>query len=445
MKKLWILLLLIIAGGAGFVYFSPMFEKNPPKIEVKTTGYTNLKNPIEIKLKDESGIKSYSVVLVGNNRADVIAESNGEDLGKEVTLKVKLPKNLKDYQVKLVITAVDKSKWHFFAGNEAKKTVTLEVDKLAPDAQVVNNSYAIGKGGSAAAVVQVRDKNLKDAYILVNGKYKFKLTPFYKEGYYVALVAWPITEEDFDANLVAEDYAGNIVREHIPYYWKTRGIYNPKNVKIRISDKFINQIATRVLDRMGMDIPNDPVEIFKTVNEKVRKINEAKIHEITSPVYEEKVNSFYIRRFKPLPGSAKRADFGEIRHYIYNGKEISRAIHKGVDLAKVKRSPIYANNPGRVVASEYIGIYGNTLIIYHGLGLYTLYGHTSEFKVKKGDSVRKGTVIARTGATGAVFGDHLHFGVYVQGYPVQPLEWMDPRWIKTNIVDVINGSKRMIK
>ena len=445
MKKLWILLLLIIAGGAGFVYFSPMFEKNPPKIEVKTTGYTNMKNPIEIKLKDESGIKSYSVVLVGNNRADVIAESNGEDLGKEVTLKVKLPKNLKDYQVKLVITAVDKSKWHFFAGNEAKKTVTLEVDKLAPDAQVVNNSYAIGKGGSAAAVVQVRDKNLKDAYILVNGKYKFKLTPFYKEGYYVALVAWPITEEDFDANLVAEDYAGNIVREHIPYYWKTRGIYNPKNVKIRISDKFINQIATRVLDRMGMDIPNDPVEIFKTVNEKVRKINEAKIHEITSPVYEEKVNSFYIRRFKPLPGSAKRADFGEIRHYIYNGKEISRAIHKGVDLAKVKRSPIYANNPGRVVASEYIGIYGNTLIIYHGLGLYTLYGHTSEFKVKKGDSVRKGTVIARTGATGAVFGDHLHFGVYVQGYPVQPLEWMDPRWIKTNIVDVINGSKRMIK
>jgi len=445
MKKLWILLLLIIAGGAGFVYFSPMFEKNPPKIEAKTTGYTNLKNPIEIKLKDESGIKSYSVVLVGNNRADVIAESNGEDLGKEVTLKVKLPKNLKDYQVKLVITAVDKSKWHFFAGNEAKKTVTLEVDKLAPDAQVVNNSYAIGKGGSAAAVVQVRDKNLKDAYILVNGKYKFKLTPFYKEGYYVALVAWPITEEDFDANLVAEDYAGNIVREHIPYYWKTRGIYNPKNVKIKISDKFINQIATRVLDRMGMDIPNDPVEIFKTVNEKVRKINEAKIHEITSPVYEEKVNSFYIRRFKPLPGSAKRADFGEIRHYIYNGKEISRAIHKGVDLAKVKRSPIYANNPGRVVASEYIGIYGNTLIIYHGLGLYTLYGHTSEFKVKKGDSVRKGTVIARTGATGAVFGDHLHFGVYVQGYPVQPLEWMDPHWIKTNIVDVINGSKRMIK
>ena len=445
MKKLWILLLLIIAGGAGFVYFSPMFEKNPPKIEAKTTGYTNLKNPIEIKLKDESGIKSYSVVLVGNNRADVIAESNGEDLGKEVTLKVKLPKNLKDYQVKLVITAVDKSKWHFFAGNEAKKTVTLEVDKLAPDAQVVNNSYAIGKGGSAAAVVQVRDKNLKDAYILVNGKYKFKLTPFYKEGYYVALVAWPITEEDFDANLVAEDYAGNIVREHIPYYWKTRGIYNPKNVKIKISDKFINQIATRVLDRMGMDIPNDPVEIFKTVNEKVRKINESKIHEITSPVYEEKVNSFYIRRFKPLPGSAKRADFGEIRHYIYNGKEISRAIHKGVDLAKVKRSPIYANNPGRVVASEYIGIYGNTLIIYHGLGLYTLYGHTSEFKVKKGDSVRKGTVIARTGATGAVFGDHLHFGVYVQGYPVQPLEWMDPHWIKTNIVDVINGSKRMIK
>ena len=91
-----------------------------------------------------------------------------------------------------------------------------------------------------------------------------------------------------------------------------------------------------------------------------------------------------------------------------------------------------------------MGIYGNTLIIYHKLGLYSLYAHTSVFKVKENDMVKRGEVIARTGSTGAVFGDHLHFGVYVQGYAVNPKEWMDPRWIKLNITNIINGAKRII-
>jgi murein DD-endopeptidase MepM/ murein hydrolase activator NlpD len=64
--------------------------------------------------------------------------------------------------------------------------------------------------------------------------------------------------------------------------------------------------------------------------------------------------------------------------------------------------------------------------------------------VKKGDIVRRGMVIARTGATGAVFGDHLHFGVYIQGIAVQPLEWMDQHWINTNIIKVIKDARRMI-
>jgi len=444
MKKLWILVLALIAGAIGFVYFSPMFEKNPPKILIQSNGYTNLKKPIEIVLKDDSGIKEYSVVLVTSKGANVIANESG-NLQKEVKLNIKLPKFLKEKELKLIITATDGSKWHFFSGNKATKTLMLTIDKVSPDAQVVANSYAIGRGGSALAIVKVKDDNLKDYYISVNDKYKFKLTPFYKKDYYIALIAWPVWEKDFEAKLVATDLAGNTVREHIPYFWKTKGIYSPKNVKIKISDKFINQVAVRVLEKMGLDIPNDPVEIFKTVNETVRKMNEKEIQNITSKVYENKINSFYLRRFNPLPGSAKRADFGEIRHYIYKNREISTAIHKGVDLAKIRRAKIYSSNNGIVVASKYIGIYGNALIIYHGLGLYSLYGHTSEFKVKRGDKVTKGQVIARTGATGAVFGDHLHFGIYVQGVPVQPIEWMDPHWINANVIKVISDAKRMIK
>ncbi|ACM93731.1 peptidase M23B [Nautilia profundicola AmH] len=440
MKKLWILILLLIAGAAGFVYFSPMFEKTPPSIQIESNGFTNLKKPLKVILKDESGIKYYRVTMIAGGVVSELATLTDPAMGKEVVLKINLPKtNAK--QIKINIAAVDNSKWHFFAGNEAKKSIILQVDTTAPLTEIINNSYAIGNGGSAAAVVKVSDENLKDKYILVNGKYRFNLTPFVKKNYYVALIAWPVKEKTFDAELVAEDMAGNIVKEHIPYYWRK---YRYPKAKIKISDKFINSVAKRVLEKMDIPIPNDPVEIFKKVNETVRAMNEKEIHDLTDKVYEDKISYFSIARFNPLPGSAVRAYFGEQRTYYYKGEKISNAIHKGIDLAKVKRAKIYSSNYGKVIAEKYIGIYGNTLIVYHKLGLYTLYGHTSVFKVKVGDKIRRGQVIARTGSTGAVFGDHLHFGVYVQGYAVNPIEWMDPRWIKLNVTNVINGAKRII-
>lgn len=443
MKKLFILLFILIIGGSAFVYFSPMFEKVPPKITILNNGYTNLKNPIKIEISDNRGIKGYDIIMIANNRATQLAHQ--ENLNqKSITLNLSLPKNINAKTITLIIKAYDTSKWHFFTGNKSEAKSELIVDKTPPMIDILTHSYGIGKGGSAAAVVEVRDKNLEDKYILVNNKYKFKLTPFIKDGYYASLLAWPITEDSFDATLVAIDKAGNKSTMHIPYYWRSGRIYSPKIAKIIITDKFINQVAKRVLSKIGFEIPNDPVEIFKLVNEKLRKINEKEISQITSQIYEDKVSSFYLNPFNPLPGSAKKADFGEIRHYFYKNEEISKSIHKGIDLAKVKHAKIYSSNYGKVIASKYIGIYGNTLIIYHKLGLYTLYGHTSKFKVKKGDKVRKGMVIAYTGATGAVFGDHLHFGVYIQGHSVQPIEWMDKHWIKVNISNVINSARRMI-
>jgi len=404
MKKLWILILLLIVGAAGFIYFSPMFEKTSPTIKIESDGFTNLKKPLKVVLSDASGIKYYRVTMIAGGQVSELATLTDPSMGKEVVLNIKLPKTNAN-EIKINIVAVDNSKWHFFAGNEASKSITLQVDTVAPLTEIINNSYAIGNGGSAAAVVKVSDKNLKDKYILVNGKYRFELTPFVKENYYVALIAWPVKEKTFDAELVAEDMAGNVVKEHIPYYWRK---YRYPKAKIKISDKFINTIGKKVLEKMDLSILNVPVEIFKKVNETVRAINEKEIYNITSKIYEDKVASFSIARFNPLPGSAVRAYFGEQRSYYYKGEKISTAIHKGIDLAKIKRAKIYSSNYGKVVAAKYIGIYGNTLIIYHKLGLYTLYGHTSVFKVKVGDNVRRGRVIARTGSTGAVFGDHLH-------------------------------------
>lgn len=441
MKKIWILILLIIVGGSGFIYFSPMFEKNPPVIKVISSGYTNLKDPVKIVLEDDLGIKYYRVVIITKEGVKELSNLTDPSMGKKVVLSINLPETISDKAIKLKIVAADTSKWNFFSGNETSKEVILKVDTISPEVEIVNNSYAIGRGGSGAVVVKVYDEHLKDKYILVNGKYRFNLTPFVKENYYVALIAWPIKEKVFNAELVAIDLAGNKVVEHIPFYWRN---YKYPISKITITDKFINQVAKKVLEKVGLDIPNDPIQIFKELNEKVREMNEKEIYSLTSKIYEDKINFFSINRFSPLPKSAVRAKFGEVRKYYYNNELISTAIHKGIDLAKIKRAKIYTSNDGKVVAAKYIGIYGNTLIVYHKLGLYTLYGHTSIFKVKKGDLVRKGQVIARTGASGAVFGDHLHFGIYIQGFAVKPIEWMDPRWIKINIIDVINSSKRLI-
>jgi len=441
MKKIWILILVIIIGSGGFIYFSPIFEKKPPVIKVISRGYTNLKNPVKIVLEDDSGIKYYRVVVITKDGVEELSTLTNPSMGKKVVLSINLPRTISDKAIKLKIVAADTSKWNFFSGNEASKEVILKVDTISPEVEIINNSYAIGRGGSGAVVVKIYDEHLKDKYILVNGKYRFNLTPFVKKGYYVALIAWPIKEKVFSADLFAIDLAGNKVVEHIPYYWRS---YKYPVSKITITNKFINQVVVKVLKELNLPIPDDPIQTFKKLNEEVRKMNEKEIYNLTSKVYEDKVDFFSINRFRPLPGSAVRAKFGELRKYYYNNKLISTAIHKGIDLAKIKRAKIYASNYGKVVAAKYIGIYGNTLIIYHKLGLYTLYAHISTFKVKKGDLVKKGQVIARTGATGAVFGDHLHFGVYIQGVEVNPIEWMDPRWIKVNIIDVINSSKRLI-
>jgi murein DD-endopeptidase MepM/ murein hydrolase activator NlpD len=193
-----------------------------------------------------------------------------------------------------------------------------------------------------------------------------------------------------------------------------------------------------------MNIPNNPVEIFKLVNEKLRKINEERLYKITNVILDQKINNFYIRPFRPLKGYAKKASFGEMRTYYYNGEKISFAIHKGIDIASYRHAKIYASNSGTVIFEGFNGIYGNTLALYHKLGLVSTYSHCSSFNVGVKTHVSRGTIIAHTGATGAVFGDHLHFGVYVQGIPVEPLEWMDSHWIRDNISRVIIKAKRII-
>ena len=143
--------------------------------------------------------------------------------------------------------------------------------------------------------------------------------------------------------------------------------------------------------------------------------------------------------FQRLPRSAARAGFGDHRYFTYQGKQVGESYHLGFDLASVRNAEVPAANNGRVVFTGELGIYGNLIVIDHGLGLMSLYSHLSEIHVKVGDVVQKGAIIAKTGSTGLAFGDHLHFGILVGGVEVTPLEWLDPKWIKDNITGRLNA------
>jgi murein DD-endopeptidase MepM/ murein hydrolase activator NlpD len=307
---------------------------------------------------------------------------------------------------------------------------------------LITNSYGIYKGGSALVIFKANDENIKDIYVEVNDKKRFKVQPFYEDGYYTTLVAWPVIEEKFDARIVAEDKAGNTTRVHIPYYYKAKS-YSISNMKL--SDNFLKgkiaELAHEFSETQGVE---DSIEQFKIINEDVRASNEKIIHTITSRTSNEMVSNFSIQPFYPLKNAAKVASFGDHRLYYYNDEMISESYHLGLDLASVKMGDIKTQNHGMTVFSEENGIYGNLPIIHHGMGLYTIYGHCSSVRVRAGDLVRPNDQVANTGKSGYAMGDHLHFGVLVQGVEVRPEEWMDKEWINLNITEVMKNAKKLI-
>ncbi len=143
--------------------------------------------------------------------------------------------------------------------------------------------------------------------------------------------------------------------------------------------------------------------------------------------------------FAQLSSSKVEANFADERTYTYKGEAIDRAHHLGYDLSVTKRYPVEAANSGTVAFAGDLGIYGNTVILDHGLGLFTLYSHLSSIDVKEGETVKQRQHLGRTGETGLAGGDHLHYGVYLHGIAVLPVEWWDPKWIKDNIQPKLEG------
>jgi murein DD-endopeptidase MepM/ murein hydrolase activator NlpD len=120
----------------------------------------------------------------------------------------------------------------------------------------------------------------------------------------------------------------------------------------------------------------------------------------------------------PLVGDFKGSNFGKRR--VLNGHPGSP--HGGVDFPAPTGTPVHAAQKGRVVLAEELFFSGNTVIVDHGLGIYTFYCHFSEIDARVGDEVVAGTVLGKVGATGRVTGPHLHWGLEVEHARVNALE-----------------------
>jgi murein DD-endopeptidase MepM/ murein hydrolase activator NlpD len=170
------------------------------------------------------------------------------------------------------------------------------------------------------------------------------------------------------------------------------------------------KFATENLHVDNKFVAPDPEQLARAKSE------QQKLREIYATVSPQKL---WQGRFRvPLDGVTKGANFG--RRRVLNGQPGSP--HGGVDLPATTGTPVHASQTGRVVLAEPLFFAGNTVIIDHGLGIYTLYCHLSEIDAKVGDRIAAGAVLGKVGATGRVTGPHLHWGLSVDRSRVNALQ-----------------------
>ena len=351
--------------------------------------------------------------------------------------------NPKAKKLQLKVVVQDKSMWNFLQGNKSEKVIDINVDYKRPIVNILSNSYSITQGGSALVVFQAEDENLDTLYIEA-GEEKFKAQPYKKEGYYAALIAWPFNKKEFTAKVVAIDAAKNKRVAEIPFYVKN---HKYKVSWIKAKDKFIDGKITDLAsgDPDYADI-DDRLEKLRAINETMRLKNEDLIHDLGKGLSSDVLQQWKIKKFYPLKNGQRVASYGDERHYYYGEKDniVSHSYHVGYDLASTKMATIKTSNKGTVVYANENGIYGNMPMIDHGLGLYSLYGHCSQLLVNEGDEVNAGDAIAKTGVSGLALGDHLHFGLLVQGIEVRPVEWFDKEWIRKNVDIIFKAADKII-
>ncbi len=431
-----LLLLAVVLSGAAY-YLRPRFEGEAPQVRFTPDSGALGPAPLEIVVSDQgAGLKSVTVTLAAGGSEQTLAAEQYAKPVKEKSITVSLPKlaGVKEGPAVLRVSVKDASFSNFFRGNEAVIQKNLVIDLTPPTIELIADDRYVNFGGVGVIVYKPSADTERSGVKI--GDYFFPGFPGQIKGHpdhFLALFAQPYNVPDSArAVLVATDKAGN--SKEMPLVYELKNVKYKKST-IALSDNFLqNKVAPLLKDAAARQ--GTAKEVFVRVNKGLRKENEDKIVEITKKATP---SILWKGAFSQLSNSKVEANFADERTYTYAGQPVDTAYHLGYDLSVTKHYPIEAANSGAVAFVGDLGIYGNTVILDHGLGLFTLYGHMSSIDVKVGDAVTPRQILGKTGETGLAAGDHLHYGVYLDGVAVLPVEWWDAKWIKDNIEPKLEG------
>jgi murein DD-endopeptidase MepM/ murein hydrolase activator NlpD len=426
---------LVFGGLFAYGSYCDWFEADAPAIGIQPVTQIGRSGAISAWLHDPgSGLRSGRISIAQNHKLIVLWEQNWSGQDQPVLDRQQSQINVNSHELgltpgpaALIIESRDNSWRNFRRGTLSSQEIAVQVVLTPPRVTLLSRNININRSGAAVVVYSVNEA--------VSSSGVEAGTDFYP-GY----AAWPDNpglrvcffsfQDNYDQKtplrLLAADAAGQRVTANLPLNLRWRKF---KTDVINISDAFLQMVAERFAGAGDIPPGASNLEIFQWVNQNLRQRSNQALTQITS--YSEARQLWRGAFLRPT--GKLMSDFVEQRVYNYKGSQVSSSTHYGLDIADVAAAPVRAAAAGRVVFTGELGIYGRVIVIDHGLNLFTLYAHLSEFNIENGAAAAMGQVIARSGSTGFSFGDHLHFTCMIGDKFVSPYEWWDSHWIDDNV------------
>lgn len=428
----------MILGGAGVLvagllawFFLTLGEFRKPVIDLdQDVSLVGRQKVLGITLRDSgSGLRKAVVTLTQGGRVQIVAAEDFPQRGvREKVLSLPLDPwhwKLQEGPATLTITATDHSLWT----NKTILEKTITVDITPPQILLTGSMNHVNPGGTCLVVYRISKPVIMSGVMVDQRFFPSFPTETGGKATHVVYFALPIGAASAKPRIqvVARDAAGNEGTIGLPVLVLEKKF---RSDEMSLGDTFFQQKMPEFQSAIPELRGKTLIETFVYVNSKLREENNRTIFSVCQ---RSAPKQLWEGTFLRMKDAAPMALFGDHRTYRNNGQTLGESTHLGVDLASTAQAPIEASNNGIVVFTGPLGIYGNTVILDHGQGLFSLYAHLSGIQVKNGQEVKRGATIGTSGLTGLAGGDHLHFSILVAGEFVNPAEWWDPHWIKDNV------------
>ena len=428
MRFLLAVILILIFSVIGLLHFS-----EPPLLHFQTVSAIGQATPISFRISAPHGVRQVSVFIEQDGVRYLVLEEKEPtrrvlwkrhvpDKNISLTVGTRAIPQLKDGKARLTIEAISND---FGAGRDFTAWEVTVISR-PPQLSVDSDRHYLYLG-MADLVTFTVSGYYTDAGVGVAGR-KFRSWPMPggKPGMFsLFAVPW-----DAPAGAAPEVYASARGDNRatgamaVSYPKKEQPKYRTRD--LQLDDKFLQKVVPE-LDPNGS---GDLITRFLKINGEMRRANNKTLSELSK---ETEARFLWSQPFQQQPNSKVESNFADVRNYIYQGKKIDQQVHLGYDLSVTQHVGVQASNDGKVVWAGPLGIYGNCIVLDHGYGLQTIYGHLSEIAVRKGEMVKRGQAMGKSGMTGLAGGDHIHFSMQLDGVQIDPKEWWDAHWIKDHI------------